>query len=594
MMKIFCHSLCAPLACLGILLAWRSPALATQATWTTLQGTTPAQVRITWWHAPASSATISWSTETQTQVNLVRLTRAGGLLEGDSSSDIVVESSRDGLYSGSAATGGAYYHHARVQGLAAGTRYDFVVESDGELSRRFHWRTAPKADPGEQSSFTLLYGGDSRTAHADRLRMNSLIAQLIGSDEALLAFVHGGDFVMRGDRWPDWELWLSHHEVATGADGRILPVVPARGNHDIGALYDEVFDEPGGAGLNYGAMRVGSELALVTLNTNISTAGDQALWMEANLPLLRASHRWLLAQYHQPMWPALKAPSPAKDLWVPLFEASDLDLVLESDGHVLKRTVPIRDGKHDESGVTYIGEGGLGAPLRLPKRDFWYLQSPGMTAPGLHITLLEVSPEELVIRTLGPAISETDFEPEGAREVLGSLAPWQVLIDGEVAQDWFAVGLAEGESAASRDWHTESSRSGAGGLARAWVRLPAEVLAGASELMLQVPRGVPLEVWLDGVSVARRAAWRSGPWWQYLKGRFAVQPVEYLALRSPGGLAAGQGVSLAIEIGLSPRARAGAGPRIELLADPVNLDDLSSSAPRLLDLWRLQPRLNGR
>ena len=81
--------------------------------------------------------------------------------------------------------------------------------------------------------------------------------------------------------------------------------------------------------------------------------------------------------------------------WVPLFEKHNVDLVCEADGHNIKRTVPIRNGKQDETGIVYIGEGGLGVPQRTPKNDRWYLQSPGMADKGHHVFVLTFREDEL-------------------------------------------------------------------------------------------------------------------------------------------------------------------------------------------------------
>ena len=62
-----------------------------------------------------------------------------------------------------------------------------------------------------------------------------------------------------------------------------------------------------------------------------------------------------------------------------------MDLVVESDGHVIKRTVPIRNEKKDPTGIVYVGEGGLGVPQRSPKTDRWYLQKPGMAGADHHV-----------------------------------------------------------------------------------------------------------------------------------------------------------------------------------------------------------------
>ena len=48
----------------------------------------------------------------------------------------------------------------------------------------------------------------------------------------------------------------------------------------------------------------------------------------------------------------------------PLFDKYHIDIALESDGHCMKRTAPIRHGKKDPTGIVYVGEGGLGVGQR--------------------------------------------------------------------------------------------------------------------------------------------------------------------------------------------------------------------------------------
>jgi hypothetical protein len=81
--------------------------------------------------------------------------------------------------------------------------------------------------------------------------------------------------------------------------GQILPILPARGNHErTGPLFDQVFDTPGGGlGKNYFATRIGSQVLLVTLNTETSLGGDQLEFLRRVLEAHRTV-RWQLAQYH--------------------------------------------------------------------------------------------------------------------------------------------------------------------------------------------------------------------------------------------------------------------------------------------------------
>jgi hypothetical protein len=244
-----------------------------------------------------------------------------------------------------------------------------------------HFTTAPADD----REFRLLFGGDSRTGIVSRGQVNLLMADLSEKDDQLIAFAHGGDYIVSGKNWGQWSTWLSQHELTVTKSGKVLPIIPTRGNHDGGPLYDEIFDKPGGKGKNYFHTMISAKVALVTLNSEISAGGDQQAWLAKTLFDLRPKVRWLLAEYHRPVWPAVKSPGKAKKFWVPLFEKFNLDLVVESDGHVIKRTVPIRNEKKDPTGIVYVGEGGLGVPQRNPKSDRWYLQSPGMSGNGHHV-----------------------------------------------------------------------------------------------------------------------------------------------------------------------------------------------------------------
>src|SRR5690606_5922188 len=87
--------------------------------------------------------------------------------------------------------------------------------------------------------------------------------------------------------------------------------------------------------------------------------------------------------------------------FVPLFEKYNVDIVTESHDHALKRTLPIREGGPHEHGITYIGDGGLGVPLRSPDPTRWYLQSPGLALSEFHVHLLEFGEDSLRGRAYG-------------------------------------------------------------------------------------------------------------------------------------------------------------------------------------------------
>lgn len=387
------------LATLAIALgsSWGSQAQDEAPPWTPLEGLQPAQPRLCFRGDASTSILVSWSTLEEGERHRVHYdTKARkGALERYAE---VVECHRNGSYTPNSdedSTTG-FYHHAWIEGLEPDTTYWLTMASDDATYRELHFRTAP----AEDEEFGFLYGGDSRSNHKARQAANVGIAKITDEVPELLAYAHGGDYVYNGRYWSQWSTWLHHHELTIADSGRVLPLIAARGNHDTGPLLDEVFDNPGGRAKNWYTTQLGPELALVTLNSETVVGGNQAEWLDAELAARRPENRWLLTLYHRPLYPAIKSPGSAKDVWVPLFEKHDLDLSIECDGHSIKRTVPIRGGKQDPTGVVYIGEGGLGAPQRTAREAHWYLESPGMVSKGHHITRLDVTAESIRMRVL--------------------------------------------------------------------------------------------------------------------------------------------------------------------------------------------------
>jgi len=357
-----------------------------------LEGTKPAQWRLVWTSDPATTATLCWSTAEAGTSHAVTIGKRG------EEEKRTVEVKNNGRYDG----GNLHYHQARLSDLAPETAYEVQMVSDGESSPVFFFVTAPARD----RPFSLLFGGDSRSSSKTRRAVNRMMARLLAESTAdddpandILALAHGGDYIVSGRSFSQWSQWMTDHELTVSKAGQLLPIIPTRGNHDDGPLFNEVFGLPPDDD-NYYTISIGPQMTLITLNTEISASGDQAKWLEAQLQKARPQCRWLLAQYHRPAFPAVKSPGRALRYWVPLFEKYNVDLVCEADGHVIKRTVPIRNNEHDKTGVVYIGEGGLGVGQRTPKSDRWYLKSPGMASKGHHVQWLHFSRQRLDYRCI--------------------------------------------------------------------------------------------------------------------------------------------------------------------------------------------------
>lgn len=368
---------------------------------TQMQGTVPAQWRISWSGNPSKEATISWTTaEPGTKHVVYYGTKA---TKGDLKRYTKrQEAYRNGQYKGSVDNPNdpkedwAYYHHVKLKGLKPGTRYYFTIRSDREKSREFYFITAPT----KTKEFYFLNGADSRTGHTERCKMNLRMTQLMEDNPKILALVHGGDYAHQGSWWSHWRLWLSHNELLTASDGRILPIIPARGNHEPWNIYGEVFDTD-----FFHVTILPLNTTLITLDSNGPRGvndetihwpeKDQGEWFKRKLSEYGRKSRWLIMNYHGPIYPAVKGRNGIIGAWENLFDQYKVDLALEADGHCIKFTKPIRNGEigHPE-GTYYIGEGGLGVKSRGPKnRPF--IEKIGR---GAHVFQIHVTPSNMNVK----------------------------------------------------------------------------------------------------------------------------------------------------------------------------------------------------
>lgn len=365
--------------------------------------------RVLWMKNPQHEAVLSWTTREAGERHVVHYdTVARG---GDAAAYAMTATSfKDGMYTMKDADAAwvqpAFFHHVHLAGLAPDTIYYVAFSSDGAVSREFHFRTAP----AEDIEFAMLFGGDSRIGtsdpykHTDRQNMNLRMRALFEEFPNIYGLIHGGDYCMLAE-WRYLQAWLSDHELTTTEAGRLLPIIPARGNHDRGIGFEEMFSWPNFDRNYYYKTSLSPAVTLVTLNTETSLGGDQRDWLEATLQATRPDSRWLLVSYHRPAFSSvrpLQDGASRRDNWVPLFEKFNVDLVLESHDHALKRTLPIRSAAHDpKNGIVYIGDGGLGVPQRTPDPTRWWLQEPGFTKSVHHVHVLEFGAEGMRVRAFG-------------------------------------------------------------------------------------------------------------------------------------------------------------------------------------------------
>ncbi len=255
----------------------------------------------------------------------------------------------------------------RLTGLQPNTAYYFVIGDSQGKSTRFWFKTAPNSS---SERLSLIAGGDSRNNATPRRNANKLVAKLRPH-----AVFFGGDMT-DNDSNSQWQEWMDDWQLTIGSDGRMIPIVAARGNHEgsNNSIYN-LFDVPS-SNVYYALTFCNNLFRAYTLNTEISISGNQTSWLTSDLAA-NSNVVWKMAQYHKPMRPHVSSKSEGNSQynnWAVPFRDNGVKLVVECDAHTVKTTWPVLPStgsgsdegfiRDDANGTVYVGEGCWGAPLR--------------------------------------------------------------------------------------------------------------------------------------------------------------------------------------------------------------------------------------
>lgn len=334
----------------------------------------PRQVVLTWQNNPSTTMTITWRTDSPDGKHLLRYAGKPNEKPRNWKSIEAKTFSFDET--------SAWLHTVELTNLKPDKDYYVVIDHPVKPDK-FHFRTIP--DKKGARDLVFLAGGDSRTRRDVRREMNVLAAK-----ENPDFVIFDGDFISTALSEVQWDEWFDDwHEQMITANGRRIPVVTAIGNHEVDGGYLQpkekapfffnrfITPEP----RNYYALEFGPDMVLVTLDSDhITEVSQQTDWLDKTL----AAHndkRWKIVQYHVAAWPSVRdfeggIPRKIRNLWIPVLEKYDVDLVIEAHDHAYKKTVPIRNNQRDDkNGILYIGDGGWGAPVRETKKaeEYWWL-----------------------------------------------------------------------------------------------------------------------------------------------------------------------------------------------------------------------------
>ena len=340
----------------------------------------PKRFRLTWWSDPSTTMAIGWDQSRKKR-------GTGALLYDEREWWLKHHTLRYRVQAQVPIEGEGYW--IQLTQLTPNTAYQFQIHGDDKQSPFMWFQTAP--DHPERLSF--IAGGDSRNHRKVRRRANKIVSRI-----APMAVLFGGDFTSR-DTKKQWRHWLNDWQLSIREDGRVTPLIPARGNHDsedrLAQAWGRAFPH------FYFALSFGGELLRIyTLNSERPAGGIQHHWLLNDLQE-HSKATLKFAQYHKPMRPHVKGKSEGIDEythWAPLFSQYALDLAIECDSHVMKVTQPlIYDPEGEEGfmptqkyGTTFIGEGGWGAPLRrVDDRKSWTQLSDRLN----HLFYIQINPK---------------------------------------------------------------------------------------------------------------------------------------------------------------------------------------------------------
>lgn len=268
----------------------------------------------------------------------------------------------------------------RLSNLSPDTEYYFKVCGSSCSSTLYYFKTAPSSP----RDMTVISGGDSRSSHTGRLEGNRLVAKIRPD-----YITFGGDYT-NNNQASDMSTWLDHWQSSFSVDQidgqtfrRVYPVIPTFGNHEAGnpnTLCETFGTDPDGNGTcsssdNYFAMNIGgNQTRVYTLNTefkdNATLWSQQKSWLTNDLAAQGAQVTWRLGQYHRTMVPTGGGKTSYSTIrqWAPIFETGKMNLITESDTHIVKYTWPVVPSGSSytkvNAGTVYLGEGSWGVGTR--------------------------------------------------------------------------------------------------------------------------------------------------------------------------------------------------------------------------------------
>ncbi len=302
-----------------------------------LPGPRPSRIILTFEENPATSATVTWRTNSNGSESKAEIVAADpSPYFNDHKTSAVATSTQLKTQHGE-----VIYHKAQFTGLEPATTYLYRVVTGQYQSEWFQFTTASTSD----QPFRFIYMGDAQKrifSHVSRV-MRAAYAKAPDASFVL----HTGDLVDHADNDYEWEEWFhagsfihaqipvvalpGNHEYNKNLLGQRItfskywnPQFNFPDNHPIEALDDQTYY------FDY------QQIRFVALNSN-RYIEEQSEWLDRVLK--ESNKKWNILSFHHPLQNAVKRRQnqEIRKRWKPVIEKHSVDLVLQGHDHSYAR-----------------------------------------------------------------------------------------------------------------------------------------------------------------------------------------------------------------------------------------------------------------
>jgi acid phosphatase type 7 len=323
-------------------------------------GAAPHGVRLTYQADPATTVAVSWNSDAQGDRQIAWGTDPGALSTTAEATHTAQPEPLEHSFT------------VQLTGLEPDTTYYYRV-AGYPAGEPLSFRTAP-ADPCAPLRFVLM--GDNRQdiGNSSNPIWEGVLAEALEHEPQF--FVNTGDMVKDGDNPTQWSNFIRASEPGFAR----VPSILTMGNHDAdeidgdGALYNQLYELPRNpvtGSEDYYSIDVGP-IHLVSLNTQYNEPGssewsDMLEWLDADLAA--TEQPWTMVFFHKAVYSRGNHSSGEENdgeinrALVPIFDAHQVDFVLNGHSHNYERFAPSRgvDEEFGGSGRTFTA--GLGSEM---------------------------------------------------------------------------------------------------------------------------------------------------------------------------------------------------------------------------------------